>query len=178
MSTRNFTLLTSLTPMSVNYKSYQQVFSLTSGCKRTSTTKPKARAETVTKKRTKTGCLTCRRRKKKCDEVKVDGKCQACIRNFMDCCWSEEAKQTESVSPAVVATEKKPQSTKGASAYPSPIQSPRVSADDSGKEIKPLELPPSKYKITKPGRPKKQAKMAQFVVTSFGADRELCQIKS
>ncbi|KAI5292998.1 Alpha subunit of the F1 sector of mitochondrial F1F0 ATP synthase, partial [Ascosphaera pollenicola] len=56
--------------------------------------------------------------------------------------------------------------------------SPRVSADDSGKEIKPLELPPSKYKITKPGRPKKQAKMAQFVVTSFGADRELCQIKS
>ncbi|WLF79226.1 hypothetical protein PVL30_002978 [Lodderomyces elongisporus] len=41
------------------------------------------------KRRTKTGCFTCRKRKKKCDEDKVNGKCQACTRNFLECCWPE-----------------------------------------------------------------------------------------
>ncbi|KAK6197577.1 uncharacterized protein RJT21DRAFT_123405 [Scheffersomyces amazonensis] len=41
------------------------------------------------KRRTKTGCLTCRKRKKKCDEDKVNGKCQGCTRNFLECCWPE-----------------------------------------------------------------------------------------
>lgn len=35
--------------------------------------------------RTRTGCLACRLRKKKCDELKP--KCQACIRNKLDCSW-------------------------------------------------------------------------------------------
>lgn len=41
------------------------------------------------KRRTKTGCMTCRLRKKKCDE-EIDpatGKCTGCARNFLDCCW-------------------------------------------------------------------------------------------
>ncbi|CAI5756955.1 unnamed protein product [Candida verbasci] len=41
------------------------------------------------KRRTKTGCLTCRKRKKKCDEDKINGKCQACTRNCLDCTWPD-----------------------------------------------------------------------------------------
>ncbi|KLJ10836.1 hypothetical protein EMPG_09850 [Blastomyces silverae] len=37
--------------------------------------------------RTRTGCFSCRRRKKKCDEVKPT--CLACIRNQLDCSWPE-----------------------------------------------------------------------------------------
>ena len=39
----------------------------------------------VIKKRSSTGCLICRRRKKKCDEVKPT--CTACKRNFLECIW-------------------------------------------------------------------------------------------
>jgi hypothetical protein len=35
--------------------------------------------------RTRTGCLTCRQRKKKCDEEKPH--CRACKRNKLDCSW-------------------------------------------------------------------------------------------
>ena len=35
--------------------------------------------------RTKTGCLTCRERRKKCDEIKPT--CSGCARNFIDCKW-------------------------------------------------------------------------------------------
>ncbi|KIY02167.1 uncharacterized protein Z520_02305 [Fonsecaea multimorphosa CBS 102226] len=35
--------------------------------------------------RTKTGCLTCRVRKKKCDEIRPI--CAGCARNFIDCQW-------------------------------------------------------------------------------------------
>lgn len=35
--------------------------------------------------RVKTGCLTCRRRKKKCDEVRP--KCKGCSRNKLECSW-------------------------------------------------------------------------------------------
>ncbi|KAL5364482.1 fungal-specific transcription factor domain-containing protein [Aspergillus floccosus] len=35
--------------------------------------------------RTKTGCLPCRRRKKKCDEAKPQ--CRACERNKLECAW-------------------------------------------------------------------------------------------
>lgn len=37
------------------------------------------------RKRSVTGCLTCRRRKKKCDERKPI--CNACTRNFLECTW-------------------------------------------------------------------------------------------
>lgn len=35
--------------------------------------------------RTKTGCLTCRQRRKKCDELKPT--CTGCARNFIHCSW-------------------------------------------------------------------------------------------
>lgn len=44
--------------------------------------------------RTKTGCLTCRKRRKKCDErTKGEGSCTACARNNIACVWpGQEAK--------------------------------------------------------------------------------------
>ncbi|GAV55898.1 hypothetical protein ZYGR_0AZ00690 [Zygosaccharomyces rouxii] len=41
-----------------------------------------------TEKRSKSGCLTCRNRKKKCDEIKP--LCKGCRRNFLQCIWPEE----------------------------------------------------------------------------------------
>lgn len=163
----------------MNYKSYQQVFALSKPGKCTTITKAKMPQKAApAKKRTKTGCLTCRRRKKKCDEEVVGGKCQGCIRNFMDCCWPEEEKAQCATPKLAPVASAKPVSTptKGASAYPSPVMSPRSEDSDSCKDIKPLELPPSKYKVTKP-KPARKATPAQFVVTSFDQDRALCQIK-
>lgn len=40
-----------------------------------------------TKSRTKTGCFTCRKRKKKCDEK--GPVCSACARNMFQCCWPQ-----------------------------------------------------------------------------------------
>lgn len=45
----------------------------------------------VWQRRTKTGCLTCRSRKKKCDETKPQ--CSACRRNGLGCSWLQD-KQT------------------------------------------------------------------------------------
>lgn len=162
----------------MNYKSYQQVLDLSSDKKRSTHThsKPKgAEGSAAPKKRTKTGCLTCRRRKKKCDEDKVDGKCQSCVRNFLDCCWPGEAVAAE---PSVELTVKPKPTVKntGASAYPSPMLSPKSEAVDLGKEIKPLQL----LKVTKVKSEKKRLNKAaaRFVVTSFDRENMLCQIKN
>ncbi|KAH3668250.1 hypothetical protein OGAPHI_002004 [Ogataea philodendri] len=41
----------------------------------------------MSKSRTRSGCFTCRKRKKKCDErLPV---CSGCSRNFLQCCWPE-----------------------------------------------------------------------------------------
>lgn len=40
-----------------------------------------------TEKRSKSGCLTCRKRKKKCDELKP--RCSGCTRNILQCVWPE-----------------------------------------------------------------------------------------
>ncbi|KAG7666323.1 uncharacterized protein J8A68_000143 [[Candida] subhashii] len=93
-----------------NYRSYQQVLNITVKPKTVKATtqpvnstkkvaKPK-RDENQIKRRTKTGCLTCRKRKKKCDEDKVNGKCQACTRNFLECCWPEQTIPTIITSKA------------------------------------------------------------------------------
>lgn len=65
--------------MNKNYKSYQRVIDVSKKIG-----KPKNNIKRV---RTKSGCLTCRKRKKKCDEDVVSGKCQGCTRNFLECCW-------------------------------------------------------------------------------------------
>lgn len=45
-----------------------------------------------TEKRSKSGCLTCRKRKKKCDEARP--RCTGCKRNLLDCVWVNEAQGT------------------------------------------------------------------------------------
>ncbi|CCG23212.1 Zcf3 predicted zinc-finger protein [Candida orthopsilosis Co 90-125] len=90
--------------MEYSYRSYQRVLNISvkpsSLSLSPSTRKTKASSIKVTKprkddsqikRRTKTGCFTCRKRKKKCDEDRVNGKCQACTRNFLECCWPEPA---------------------------------------------------------------------------------------
>lgn len=112
--------------MELSYRSYQKVLNIslkpktTHACSKkaiaAATTKKIAkpkRDETQIKRRTKTGCLTCRKRKKKCDEDKVNGKCQACTRNFLDCCWPDpntiKTKNTKPQQQAQQCTEVKPQ---------------------------------------------------------------------
>lgn len=165
----------------MDYKTYQQVLDLSSSKESQLKCKAKAvKAPSAVKKRTKSGCLTCRGRKKKCDEEKVDGKCQACIRNFLDCCWPTSAKttlETTPVAPTETPTKTKlaPQPNKGASAYPSPLPSPKLlSVED-----KLLRSQQSTMKVTKPRKAAPRAKAAaQFVVTSFDKDRMLCQVAS
>ncbi|ODQ80924.1 hypothetical protein BABINDRAFT_160362 [Babjeviella inositovora NRRL Y-12698] len=131
----------------MNYKSYQQVFSLTSvetprvlapksatppsspkmnsfntqlytpphspqiTCHSSCPASPLPAAEkgdkeddSKPKKRTKTGCFTCRQRKKKCDEHidPVSGKCTGCIRNFLDCSWPETNTRAVELNTCVV----------------------------------------------------------------------------
>ncbi|KAJ5678972.1 hypothetical protein N7462_007216 [Penicillium macrosclerotiorum] len=46
--------------------------------------------------RSRLGCLSCRRRKKKCDEVKPI--CTACLRNALACTWPDSDSNTQCVS--------------------------------------------------------------------------------
>lgn len=151
---------------SPSYKCYQQVLHLSV---------PKAKAVATpkisTKRRTKSGCLTCRKRKKKCDEEVSGGKCQGCTRNFLECCWSSkevEARPTalpltpsssmEDVTTAVTP----PKTPVLITAYPSPALSPVFESKCGTPEVLKLVLPKSLFKITKPT----EMKTAKFVNTS------------
>lgn len=54
------------------------------------------------KRRSVTGCLSCRRRRKKCDEAKPT--CRACIRNFLECIWPQIG--SEKVFPRIGSSNK------------------------------------------------------------------------
>lgn len=165
--------------MTLNYKSYQQVLNL-AGDKR----RPRAKKlEDQIHKRTKTGCLTCRRRKKKCDEDLEDGKCQSCIRNFLDCCWSHSEKPVEPQSPVSECESAKTSSdskckndsnaSTGASAYPSPVSSPQSRPLEIKKTVKVLRLLDFPTKIAKPST----RLQIRFVNTSFDKGNAMVQIK-
>lgn len=186
--------------MEKSYKTYQQVLNISVAKKTTKPTakkvvKPKAAAK-PTKKRTRTGCLTCRKRKKKCDEDKVNGKCQGCTRNFLECCWPEEPKVSALVSPSpvfpVVSTidtgvtvkhpvlpdlqpvqDKcsissliEPPTPVKANPYPSPVHSPVSEVKKEVFDVKAFELPPSRV-VQQPSK---------FIITSFNTDKDLCQV--
>lgn len=58
-----------------------------------------------TKRRTKTGCLTCRMRRKKCDELKPS--CVACRRNHLPCKWPDTSPTSEEGSSTDTSEGKK-----------------------------------------------------------------------
>lgn len=199
----------------MSYKDYQQVLNLSSpipaktAVSKKCTPKKDSSANinhTPVKRRTKTGCFTCRRRKKKCDMDKVDGKCQGCIRNFLDCCWPEvkgndakrhshEATVTipssiesspELVKPEIIKVEQE-NIIKGANAYPSPISSPQLGYKSDNEDIKTLVLPAAStknYKIYKPTSKiqsiatSPKTKVTKFIITTFNSENELCQVKN
>lgn len=68
---------------------------------------------------------------------------------------------------------------KGASAYPSPISSPKTDFLEDTKKIQSLVLPSIKMKVDKPQKKAKPAKKinAGFIVTSFDSLKALCQIR-
>lgn len=53
--------------------------------------------------RTRTGCLTCRQRRKKCDEKKPQ--CSGCARNFLDCIWPTKSANIGASSASPEATQ-------------------------------------------------------------------------
>lgn len=178
----------------MDYKTYQQVLDLSAPKQPLKSRAKPTKATGAAKKRTKSGCLTCRGRKKKCDENKVDGKCQACIRNFLDCCWPTQ--EGEAATPATVAevatlpslgspiTAKAEltDSNRGASAYPSPLSSPKlVSVEEKHESLLKMQQATTS-KVCKPKKAPRSARekagVSQFVVTSFNKDRMLCQIES
>lgn len=181
---------------SMDYKKYQQVLNLSD--KMSAKPERDVGSETTTpiKRRTKTGCITCRRRKKKCDEDKVDGKCQACTRNFLECCWAEPKKAAKTpkkavsiktpLSPLMVAKTPSPAAVSvatAAQAYPSPILSPKAESKLLVSDINFISLPPisQAFKVTKPRASKPSRKpqdLAKFVITSFDSDKALCLVSS
>ncbi|ODV77917.1 uncharacterized protein CANTADRAFT_23035 [Suhomyces tanzawaensis NRRL Y-17324] len=174
-----------------DYKSYQQVLSIgvkRAGAKPKKVTKPKSQPANI-KRRTKTGCLTCRKRKKKCDEDKVNGKCQGCTRNFLECCWPAEQELAPKAEPSVLATPvvapMSPVSTPPPAKctiesmlatpinpYPSPIASPISEPKKEPEDVKFLALPPLAHK-KQPPQPEPTAK---FIITSFNTHNDLCQV--
>lgn len=182
----------------MNYKNYQQVVCLNTKQpkvvkKHRSIRKP---ASTSGKKRTKTGCLTCRKRKKKCDEEKIDGKCQACTRNFLSCCWPTPTATIDAFpvpqASEIVQTPLSSPTASPMSAYPSPRSPTDLHSDD---EIKSLSLDNSNYKLVSfklegrdvPKSKHKDAKEVQhrtdsaeqkFIITSIDSHHGLCQVSS
>ncbi|CAH2355060.1 hypothetical protein CLIB1423_21S00914 [[Candida] railenensis] len=167
---------------SLSYKTYQQVISLPNSKANTKVT------PAPVKRRTKSGCLTCRKRKKKCDEDVAGGKCQGCTRNFLECCWPEATakksapaataaaatdlavastpvelpitpKQTPQSSPRLSMATKPESPSSKAKAYPSPEMSPVFEGKEEQSEISTLELPKAHFKVTKP---KKQVEKKQL----------------
>ena len=128
-----------------NYKSYQHVINLSAPSKpssRRTNRVGKPQLQPV-KRRTKSGCLTCRQRKKKCDEDKVDGKCQACTRNFLQCCWPQVSVAVKEVSSPI---------QNATSHYPTPAASPIVGATVLDSEVNYVMLPPREEKTQKAGK--------------------------
>lgn len=177
-----------------DYKSYQQVISLSIRPTAPSKVKKTKVPKSQPKIRTKTGCLTCRKRKKKCDEHIVDGKCQGCTRNFLDCSWPvlQQLKERDQAIPVIgisgrkssicsessevsnlslVSNNSTTMSLSPRDSYPSP-KSP--SLDDM-----PIKLPPLRFLTKdKTSEPKEALPKQQinFVITSLD-DNKLCSIR-
>lgn len=176
----------------MNYKSYQQVLDF-SGIKehkvvkmRRKSTKP---AIERAKRRTRSGCLTCRRRKKKCDENKTGGKCNACIRNFLECCWPGTNNEVTNRNQEVITTTlglNTPVASPSAHNCEGP-RSPLSHDEDDEHDISTYSTDEDEYKLmnakdlmqsSETQVPKSEdSREHTFIITSVAQDRELCQIR-
>lgn len=170
----------------MGYKQYQQLVNIT--INKPTTNKKITKIRQPTKKtRSKSGCLTCRKRKKKCDEDVVNGKCQGCTRNFLSCEWSHSITASSSntmmtpdscpVLPKItkvdikslcnedVIVPKQDAAPTVINPYPSPLPSPRIETKVMTNEVKPLILE------------KKVDKMDNtFIITSVDNNKRLVNI--
>lgn len=161
---------------------------------------PKTQNMTPALKRTRTGCLTCRQRKKKCDEERTNGKCQACTRNFLSCGWPVDHSlllSSHSASPVSLQNSPTDRHSKisvpdlcspGNAAnplynvYPSPAVTPTIKTCPMS-PITPVDaliLPPSRCHSLKNNLKIKSNTNAdlgeRFVITSFDHKQTLCPI--
>lgn len=156
------------------YKEYQQVINLNKSQIR----KPKVNKPVATKRRCKTGCLTCRRRKKKCDENTVDGKCQACQRNFLECSWPDvelnSLKRTSSSSSLSSGVISHSRSSSGSSSPYSSASSPKspINYDDINNSGNEYELKPNQ------DVPALNINESKFIITSVNRDKSLHHIQT
>lgn len=169
----------------MSYRAYQQVLRLD---KKEAKTNRKIRGVKKPlvgcKKRSRSGCLTCRRRKKKCDEHVINGKCEGCSRNFLACCWPSDGARTVSISEATAIEESAPSCDLSSSA--SPCVSPRLPCSEatpgspdspSLASIGQFALPQNySYKLQLERLPSlvpKSMSQPTFIVTSLAADTGL-----
>ncbi|CDK27624.1 unnamed protein product [Kuraishia capsulata CBS 1993] len=101
--------------MSCTYRDYQKVIrlALTSSKKPMTTSAGVSKCMDSTSKpkitRTKTGCLCCRKRKKKCDELRP--KCSGCRRNYLECVYPDQPSPDYCpLTPPLSASEDEPRS--------------------------------------------------------------------
>ncbi|KAI3403016.1 hypothetical protein KGF56_004269 [Candida oxycetoniae] len=156
----------------------------------------------------------------KCDENRLNGKCQACTRNFLQCCWPEVKrdslveknqvvksslvrKKCDINSLLVTTTTTTTAATKTPigviNPYPSPLQSPIKSTTALGinDDVGFMQLPPlynPSYRLQTKDSNVRGAKREQgwslgtnnknrttatkFVITSFNAENNLCDVSS
>lgn len=105
--------------------------------------------------RTKTGCLCCRRRKKKCDELKPG--CSGCLRNNLKCVYphiEDHIHQTDKMAAHILSEMASTSASSSSSDVPqmslpssphhsdieSPITSPRLAPHEPIKFVLPLSI--------------------------------------
>lgn len=218
---KNFSNIYNIIMEKVNYKTYQQVLNIVVNSASAANLRKTVKSSTIkseksvkvakpkkttppTKRRTKSGCLTCRKRKKKCDEDKVNGKCQGCTRNFLECCWPKvESLESSKVEVAAVSELPTPATTPllcpTSPVYAhTPVQShnpapyKRTPASDVSAKCSisslllqdaypsPVHSPVQEHKEG-PNflslENKKESVETKFIITSFDSHKDLCEVK-
>ncbi|KAE8349573.1 fungal-specific transcription factor domain-containing protein [Aspergillus coremiiformis] len=103
---------------------------------------PKKRSRTEPIVRVRTGCYTCRRRKKKCDEVRPS--CGGCVRNKLNCEWPAKTLPASSTRPNGSNTICD-QVVQGQPVSPSTIQTPRRSSGSLSAPVGSTASPPALF---------------------------------
>jgi hypothetical protein len=90
----------------------------------------------IPRQRTRTGCLTCRQRRKKCDETRPV--CRGCIRNKLSCTWTSNNTQEASHVLPIAAESRSVRSTRLST--PGPREQKAPSSIDITTAVRALKL--------------------------------------